>query len=79
MADGFADPRIETHIRSISARSDPATSQLISTMLRRCWPGGASDRSESAALEWVRRWGPRRIAPPVPTCSCAAGRCQVCN
>jgi len=48
-------------------------------MLRHSWPGGSRDRSEPVALEWVRRWGPRRIGALLPACSCTAGRCRVCN
>lgn len=73
------DPRIAAHIESLSSRDEPDTDRLVSMMLRCCWPGGTGDRTESVALEWVRRWGPRRAGPVPPACSCATGRCPVCN
>jgi hypothetical protein len=79
MADHYGDPQIEGHIESISNRAELDTERLVSAMLRRCWPGGAGDRSVPAALEWVRRWGPRRVGPVTHACSCEVGRCHVCN
>ena len=73
------DPGIVAHIESVSSRAEPDTQQLVSTMLRSCWPGGMGDRTEAVALDWVRRWGPRRAGPILPVCQCAAGRCGVCN
>jgi hypothetical protein len=79
MADHPRDPQIEGHIELISTRADTDTERLVSAMLRRCWPGGAGDRSVPAALDWVRRWGPRRVGPVTHACSCKIGRCQLCN
>jgi hypothetical protein len=79
MSDRSRDPQIEAHIEAISTRPEIESERLIATMLRRCWPGGAGDRSEPTALEWVRRWGPRRVGALPPACSCKAGRCRVCN
>jgi hypothetical protein len=79
MEDRGRDPSIAEHIESISTRAESDTERLVSAMLRRCWPGGGGDRREPAALEWVRRWGPRRLGPVPSACSCAAGRCHVCN
>jgi hypothetical protein len=73
------DPRIAAHIESLSSRDEPDTDRLVSTLLSHCWPGGSGDRTEPAALEWVRRWGPRRGGGPAPACSCADGHCGVCN
>jgi hypothetical protein len=40
---------------------------------------GRSDRDVPIARDWLRRWLPLR-APLTPlVCSCAAGRCAVCN
>ena len=38
-----------------------------------------SDRTVPPAHAWLRRWRP--LAAPLlpPACSCAAGRCGVCN
>jgi len=73
------DPAIAAHIESVSSRAQPDTVRLLAAMLCFCWPGGIGDRSEPAALEWVRRWGPRRAGPVLPVCSCAVGRCRLCN
>jgi hypothetical protein len=79
MPDDSRDTHIEAHIELISARADPDTERLVAAMLGRSWPGGFGDRSEPAALEWVRRWGPGRSMPTILVCSCAIGRCGVCN
>jgi hypothetical protein len=79
MADRSPDPLIAAHIESISSRSESDTRRLIAAILRLSWPGDSGDRSEPGALEWVRRWGPRRVGPVPSACSCAAGRCRVCN
>ena len=47
--------------------------------VRRCWPGGAGDRSEPGAIEWLRRWGTTSVAMPTRSCACAQGCCAVCN
>jgi len=73
------DPEIAAHIESVAARDESDTSRLVSRMLGRCWPGGTGDRTEAGALEWVRRWGPRGAGAVPPVCSCAAGRCRICN
>jgi len=67
------------HIDSIATRSQRASERLATALLHRAWPGGSADRSEPAGLEWVRRWGPANMAPAALTCSCAQGRCVLCN
>ena len=71
--------RIPEHIEAIAERSDTAAQRLATILLHRAWPGGSADRMEPGALDWVRRWGPARMAPGELSCSCAAGRCAVCN
>jgi hypothetical protein len=66
-------------IRSIAARSDDETRALIGALARRCWPVDAGDRDEPVAREWLRRWRPRPAPQALPACSCASGRCAVCN
>jgi hypothetical protein len=73
------DPEVVAHIESIWTRAQSDTDRLVTAMLRDCWPGGTGDRTETVALEWVRRWGPRRVGPIQSACSCAVGRCRVCN
>ncbi len=79
MADPSRDPHIESHIESIATRAELDVERLIAAMVDRSWPGGGRDRRVPAALAWLRRWGPRGLAPLPPACSCAAGRCSVCN
>jgi hypothetical protein len=66
-------------IQSLAARKEGESRQLTLRIGRHCWPGGLADRTAPAALDWVRRWGPRGVVPPTPGCSCAHGRCAVCN
>lgn len=73
------DSRIAAHIMRIGERTSSETDNLVSAALRRSWPGGSADSSEPWAREWVRRWGPKRTVIPVLVCSCAQGRCGVCN
>jgi hypothetical protein len=70
--------RLTALIRSIADRSLAESDALAATLGRRCWPGGGSDRAEPQASEWVRRWRPRSM-PVAVDCSCAAGRCLLCN
>jgi hypothetical protein len=44
-----------------------------------CWPGGASDRTEPVARGWVQRWGPNLLGEVAFDCTCAEGRCTLCN
>jgi hypothetical protein len=73
------DPEVLAHIESICTRAEPETDRLVLAMLHCCWPGGMGDRTETVAIEWVRRWGPRRTGPIPSACRCATGRCHVCN
>jgi hypothetical protein len=66
-------------IRAIASRSESDAARFARTLLCRSWPGDASDRRETGALDWLRRWGPCGPAPVPPHCSCSAGRCAVCN
>jgi len=72
------DDPIQDRITALDARTDAETQGLIARVLRGCWPGGA-DRAQPGALGWVRLWRPERIGAAVPACTCAHGRCPVCN
>jgi hypothetical protein len=78
MADRSNDRQVAGHIHSIATRAERDADRLVAMLIRGCWPK-AGDCSVPAALEWVRRWGPRGLPPAPPTCSCAAGPCSVCN
>jgi hypothetical protein len=73
-----ADP-IHDHIAAAANRPAAETRRLTSRIAARCWPGGGSDRSEPAAVAWLRQWRPSKVGAKLPACSCAAGRCPVCN
>jgi hypothetical protein len=73
MPDDFIRQQIE------SARDRRMRAHAMSRVARVCWPGGSADRSEPAALPWVRLWRPASSGAALPVCSCAAGRCAVCN
>jgi hypothetical protein len=61
---------IRRHIRSA------ATHGVTRHIMPRLSP---EDRIEPAALRWLRRWRPERAAVSLPVCSCAVGRCAICN
>jgi hypothetical protein len=79
MADRSRDPQVVAHIEAISARAELDSARLVAVMFARCWPGGAGDRTEPEALQWVRRWSPARAGVLPPACSCKTGRCRICN
>lgn len=70
---------IREHIDAAAARQGSHAHSLTSRILRSCWPGGSDDRTEPAALAWLRQWRPDRMGTPLPACSCTSGHCLVCN
>jgi hypothetical protein len=66
-------------IEALTARGAGESMQLVVRMGRHCWPGGPADRTTQVARDWVKRWGPRAVLTPAPDCSCASGRCVLCN
>jgi hypothetical protein len=73
------DERIRQHIEAASGRPARDTQRLTVQIAGFCWPGGSEDRSEPGALAWLRRWRPATGGAALPVCSCAAGKCGVCN
>jgi hypothetical protein len=71
MDDDFIRQQIES-----AARERPT---VLRHIVATCWPGGTADRTEPAALGWLRRWRPATADLVLPACSCAGGRCAVCN
>ena len=53
--------------------------RLAASLGDRCWPGGAADRTEPAARAWLSHWRPERLAAVLVRCTCARGRCLLCN
>jgi hypothetical protein len=65
---------------AIDARSDTEARSMTEALARKGWPAGLADRAQPSALEWVRRWGPTRVTPPLAGgCSCPAAPCAACN
>jgi hypothetical protein len=79
MDDRRRDFSIASHVEAISARTDAERDLLSAALVGRSWPGGPVDRTERAALAWLRRWRPGRPGLKPLACECAAGRCLVCN
>jgi hypothetical protein len=79
VGDAMHEDLVRDHIKRLAQRDELAGRELIARVARECWPGGSADRSEPAALSWLRRWRPVRAIAPVPVCCCADGRCAVCN
>lgn len=73
------DFSIAEHVQAISTRTHGESSSLSRRLLGHSWPGGPTDRSELAALDWLSRWHPARAATDLIACACASGRCLVCN
>jgi hypothetical protein len=80
LMDGSSpEPSVPAIVEAISSRTEPETDRLATMLRSSCWPGGGSDRRVPGAIEWLRRWGPNGKGNPPVACSCAAGRCFVCN
>jgi hypothetical protein len=71
--------RAEAHIAAFARRTAADHDRLAEILRSRCWPGGPGDRTEPAARAWVRRWGPACRHAVALECTCAHGRCAVCN
>ena len=66
--------------RQIDSLARPsAPDRLTAYLAATCWPGGGSDRTLAAAAAWVRGWRPERSAIDLVACTCATGRCRICN
>jgi hypothetical protein len=63
-------------VAAITDRTDAQGAALAAALAARWSP---PDRDDPVAREWLRRWTPTPAHVPVPPCSCAAGRCLVCN
>jgi hypothetical protein len=70
---------LRQHIDSAAPRGGPQGLRLTALILRACWPGGPADRTQRAALDWLRAWHPDAAAAELPVCSCETGRCVLCN
>jgi hypothetical protein len=66
-------------IETLATRKHGESMQLVLRIGRHCWPGGPADRTTPITRNWLRSWGPGGVPPSAPGCSCAHGRCGVCN
>jgi len=64
-------------VDAIDARTTSQTNFIMAALVRGAWPGGIADRLETAALEWVRRWGPDGSPPDYAAALTAGG--AACN
>jgi hypothetical protein len=70
---------VAAHVSALAARTVSDDELLAASLFARCWPGGCEDRLDPIAIEWVRRWTPSTLVAARVDCSCANGRCGLCN
>ena len=78
----YGDPlraTAEAHIAAMERRTRDDHDRLAAILQAGCWPGGPEDRSVPAARGWVRQWGRACPHTVAAECTCAQGRCAVCN
>ena len=71
------DHRLVARLVTVLSERTQAQADLLASTLAARW--NASDRHQPAAHEWLRRWSPEPAHFAAPACTCAAGRCLVCN
>jgi hypothetical protein len=65
-------------IASLAAGGRADAARLALALRRSCWPGDG-EGTDALARHRLRRSGPRAFTPVVLACTCAAGRCRLCN
>ncbi len=73
------DDFIREQIEALADRGANGQRVTFGWILAACWPGGPADRAHPAAMSWLRHWHPTKAAANIPLCTCATGRCRVCN
>ena len=71
------DQRLVSRLVTVLQERTQAQGDLLAATLAARW--SASDRHEPAAHEWLQHWKPKPATFIAPPCTCAAGRCLVCN
>jgi hypothetical protein len=79
MDSHYHETLVTALIETIATWTDADKDRLASMLGAHCWPGGILDRQDPLGIEPLRRWQPGGTTPPIPACSCARGRCAVCN
>jgi hypothetical protein len=72
-----ADQRLVARLVTVLGERTQAQGDLLAATLADRW--SASDRLEPEAHEWLQHWTPKAATFVAPACTCAAGRCLVCN
>jgi hypothetical protein len=52
---------------------------LADSLHRWCWPNGGADRTDPAGRGRIHRLGPELLDELDVDCTCADGRCTLCN
>ena len=79
MDSHYHETLVAALIETVATWTDADKDRLASMLGAHCWPGGILDRTNPRGRESVRRWQPGGTLPAIPACSCARGRCAVCN
>lgn len=67
------------HRQIQSAGNERHRKAVTARVAGKCWPAGVADYAHPAALAWLKQWWPERLGAEIPACSCASGRCPICN
>jgi hypothetical protein len=79
MDSHYHETLVAALIETVATWTDADKDRLASMLGAHCWPGGILDRNSPRGRESVRGWQPGGTLPAIPACSCARGRCAVCN
>jgi hypothetical protein len=72
-----SDQRLVARLVTVLEERTPAQGDLLAATLAARW--STSDRHIPDAHEWLQRWRPKPATFVSPECTCAAGRCLICN
>ena len=79
MDSHYHETLVAALIETVATWTDADKDRLASMLGAHCWPGGILDRNNPRGRESRRGWQPGGTLPAIPACSCARGRCAVCN
>jgi hypothetical protein len=77
--DHGPDRKLLAGLVATAATSSAAGPRNLAASLDAARSPGRSDRFNAIAVEWLRRWQPKKTIVVLPQCSCPAGRCEACN
>jgi hypothetical protein len=70
---------IAAHVEAIATQTHRSGTHLAYALARRSWPSGSADRLDHVGVAWVKRRGLVQTPVAPIECTCATGRCLVCN